>query len=410
MFRSGSICASLLYNYLTAPSGDGGSDKQDAYHQNLLKVKVLGDTFSNYGGILSKISQMVNYTYGIHDSDVYSNCKPINSEKTTEFFENEILEFEDELQSYDTTVFKSGSVGQVHRAVYKDGREIIFKVQYVGLADIFQSDIYVLNTIAKYLFTEVNLNEGMVDVKKQLFEELDYRIEARNQTHLAECWKGDASIRIPKLIPELCNEKMLCMDFVSEGESLSDFLESSSEEEITFIGNQIIKFMFTNLFKHQMIYTDVHYGNFIIENKYILHVLDFGSVNYIDDEIHKCLFRLVKSLYNGDKEVFFQVIEDMGIINQETPLSDESLAYMWNYFNIQLESWITRDTFEFTEDWVTRCMVRDVELMKDWVLPANVVWLNKLCHGFIHVIGKMNFKGNYNTLFADLGVYEIEEK
>jgi predicted unusual protein kinase regulating ubiquinone biosynthesis (AarF/ABC1/UbiB family) len=405
MFRSGSICASLLYNYLTAPSGDSG-DKQDAYHQNILKVKVLGDTFSNYGGILSKISQMVNYTYGIHDSDVYSNCKPINTEKTTEFFENVILEFEDELQSYDTTVFKSGSVGQVHRAVYKDGRDIVFKVQYVGLSEIFQSDIFVLNSIAKYLFTDVNLNEGMADVKKQLFEELDYRIEAKNQVYLTKCWEGDEFIRIPKLIPDLCNEKILCMEFVSVGESLADFLDSScKEEEITNIGNQIIRFMFTNLFKHQIIYTDVHYGNFIVENKSILHVLDFGSVNYIDDNIHKQLFILLKAVYDGDKEVFYQAIEDMGVTDPKTPLSDESLAYMWNYFNVILGPWVTKDTFEFTGEWVDKCGYRDVEIMKDWILPANVVWLNKLCHGFTHVIGKMNFKGNYNSLFSELGVY-----
>jgi predicted unusual protein kinase regulating ubiquinone biosynthesis (AarF/ABC1/UbiB family) len=403
MFRSGSICASLLYNYLTAPSGD--SNKQDAYNQNILKVKVLGDTFSNYGGILSKISQMVNYTYGVHDSDVYSKCQPINPEKTIEFFENEILEFEDELESYDTTVFKSGTVGQIHRAVYKDGREIIFKVQYVGLSDIFKSDIYVLNTIAKYLFTDVNINEGMADIKKQLFEELDYRIEAKNQMHLAECWDGDVSIRIPKLLQELCNEKMLCMEFVSEGESLADFLNTSSPEEITFIGNQIIRFMFTNLFKHHMIYTDVHYGNFIIEKKSILHVLDFGSVNYIDESIHKLLFVLLKALYDGDKEVFYQAIEDMGVTNPDMPLSDESNNYMWKYFNLLLEPWITKDTFEFTNEWVDECSLRDVELMKDWILPANVIWLNKLCHGFTHVIGKMKFRGNYNGLFTDLGVY-----
>lgn len=404
MFRSGSICASLLYNYLTAPSCD--VDKQSAYNQNILKVKVLGDTFSNYGGILTKISQMVNYTYGIHDSDVYSNCKPVNSEMTIEFFENEILEFEDELQSYDLTVFKSGSVGQVHKAIYKDGREIIFKVQYVGLSDVFKSDIYVLNTIAKYLFTEVNLTEGMADVKKQLFEELDYRIEAKNQLYLSECWEGDESIRIPKLIPELCNEKILCMEFVSGGESLPEFMESSSKEEIEFIGNQIVRFMFVNLFKFKLIYTDVHYGNFIVdETKSILHILDFGSINYIDDDIHKLLTILLKAVYDGDKEVFYQVMEDMGVIDQKTPLSDEAVVYMWKYFNIILAPWITRDTFEFTEEWVDKCVLRDVELMKDWILPANIVWLNKLCHGFTHVIGKMNFKGNYNSLFHELGVY-----
>ena len=44
--------------------------------------------------------------------------------------------------------------------------------------------------------------------------------------------------------------------------------------------------------------------------------------------------------------------------------------------------------------------------MKEWVLPSNVIWLNKLCHGFIHILGKMNFRGNSIGLFKELGVYE----
>jgi predicted unusual protein kinase regulating ubiquinone biosynthesis (AarF/ABC1/UbiB family) len=407
MLRSGSICASLLFNYLTTSSVEStGDTKEDIYRQNLLKVKVLGETFSNYGGVLSKISQMVNYSYGIHNSDVYSNCKPINSEKTVTFFLNEILEFEDELISYDSEVFKSGSVGQIHKAVYKDGRNIIFKVQYVGLVDIFESDIYVLDTIAKYLFTDVNVTEGMLDIKKQLYEELDYRIEAKNQLYLRKCWENDAIIKIPNIIPELSNEKILCMEFVEKGESLNEFVDSSTIDEITFIGNQIIRFMFTNLFKHKVIYTDVHYGNFIIEDKSILHVLDFGSVNYIEEDIYNYLFIILKSLFDGNKDAFYKVMEDMGVINSKTkPLSQESYDYMWEYFILILAPWICKEEFQFTEKWVDDCGIRDMELMKDWILPPNVIWLNKLCHGFTHVIGKMNFKGNYIKLFTELNVF-----
>ena len=405
MLRTGSICASLLYKYLTTSSD--AVDKRDAYQKNLLKVKLLGETFANYGGILSKIAQMVSYTYGNHESDVYSDCKPINSEKTTEFFENEILEFEDELLSYDTKIYKSGSVGQVHRAVFKDGRNIIFKVQYVGLTDLFESDMYILDKIAKYLFWETNMCDGMNDIKKQIFEELDYRIEARNQTLIAKYWSGDKDmIGIPNLIPDLCNEKILCMEFIDNCETLSEFLNSSTIEEITYIGNVLIRFMFTNLFKHKLIYTDVHYGNFMVENKTKLHVLDFGSVNYIDDDVHENLFDLLNNVYLRDQDAFFAVMEKMGIILSEKPLSDESKVYMWEYFTLQLSPWIYNDDFLFREEWVDECGIRDIDLMKEWILPSNVIWLNKLCHGFIHILGKMNFRGNSIALFQELGVYK----
>ena len=409
MLRSGSICASLLYKYLTTSSSSEAIDKKDAYQNNLLKVKILGETFSNYGGVLSKISQMVNYTYGNHDSDVYSNCQPINSAKTIEFFENEVLEFEDELLSYNKEVFKSGSVGQVHKAVYKDGRKIIFKVQYVGLTELFDSDIYILDMMAKFLFCDNNITDGMTDIKKQLYEELDYRIEARNQTYIGNCWAEDKDFGIPKLIPDLCNKKILCMEMIPDGESLAEFLNTSTEEDITFIGNLIVKFMFFNLFKYKLIYTDVHYGNFIIENKRKLHVIDFGSVNYIDDGVHENLFDLLTSVYLKDQDFFFAIVKKMGIINDNNPLSSESKTYMWEYFTLQLAPWIFDEDdaeFVFTEKWVDECGVRDIGLMNEWILPANIIWLNKLCHGFIHILAKMNFKGKYITMFKELGVYK----
>jgi hypothetical protein len=47
--------------------------------------------------------------------------------------------------------------------------------------------------------------------------------------------------------------------------------------------------------------------------------------------------------------------------------------------------------------------------MKEWLLPTNIIWLNKLCHGFTHILGKMNYKGNYISLFQELGVYSVNQ-
>ena len=84
---------------------------------------------------------------------------------------------------------------------------------------------------------------------------------------------------------------------------------------------------------------------------------------------------------------------------------------MWEYFNLHLSPWILKEgEFEFNSEWVDACGMRNVDLMNEWVLPPNMVWLNKLCHGFTHIIGKMNFKGNYINLFQELGVYRKQRK
>jgi predicted unusual protein kinase regulating ubiquinone biosynthesis (AarF/ABC1/UbiB family) len=403
MFRSGSICASLLYKYLTTT--DDTVDKSDEYQKNLVKVSVLAETFSSYGGILSKISQMINYAYGIHNTAVYSDCKPINEKKTKEFLESELLEFDDDLSSYSKEIYKSGSVGQVHRAVHRDQREIIIKVQYVGLKEIFDSDTFILDSIAKYLFTDANIKDAMSDIRVQLYEELDYTIEAKNQMYMKEVWdKEGVDIKIPSIVPELCNSKILTMEYISDTESLNHFLDSSSKEDIKVIGDLIIRFMFVNLFKYGLIYTDVHYGNFLIKDKKILYVLDFGSIHYIDKRINSYLGCLMNSIYIEDKDQFYYIMETLGVIPKKG-ISPESRDYMWEYFQLQFRPWTTTETFEFSNDFVDECGLRNVALMNEWVLPAKMIWLNKLCHGFTHIIGKMNFKGNYLDLFRELGVY-----
>ena len=198
------------------------------------------------------------------------------------------------------------------------------------------------------------------------------------------------------------------MEFVKNGQSMTDFMDTATQEEISFVGNNMIRFMFTNLFKHKLIYTDFHYGNFIIEDKKKVHVLDFGSVHYVDETLHKHLFDLLDSIYMDDEDWFFQVVEKMGIIDLDKhDISEESTKYMWDYFRLNMKPWITVDeNFTFTDEWVDQCGVKNMNLMKEWLLPSNVVWLNKFTHGFTHILAKMKVTGNYIDMFRQLGVYD----
>jgi predicted unusual protein kinase regulating ubiquinone biosynthesis (AarF/ABC1/UbiB family) len=415
MIRSGKICASLIYNYLAASftkeegeednddvdSEDGGNGK---YQKDLHKIKVLGETFASYGGVLSKISQMVNYSYGVYDTNVYSNCVLINPEKTKKILESEMLEFDDEILSYDIEVFKSGSVGQVHKAVYKDGTDIVIKVQYHGIDELFDSDLKIVEMIGKFLFYS-SITNAIDEVKKQIKLELDFRNEAKNQIFMGKCWESDPYIKIPRVIESIVGDKIIAMEFIKDGQSLVDFIKSSTQDEIDFFGNQLIRFMFTNLFRHNLIYTDVHYGNFIIQNKTQMVVLDFGNVYYLDEQQQDQLKMLLRSIYIKDKELFYNTMTEMGIISPTVPISDESKEYMWEYFNLNMRPWVSDDVFHFSEKFLDECSSKKVNLLKEWLLPSNIVWLNKLVHGFAHILGTVQVKGCWIPLFKELVVY-----
>ena len=182
MLRSGSICISFLYKYLTSDNEINKEDDVDG-NKNLVKksnkLKCLADTFQSYGGVLAKLSQFLCYEN--QDSSVFSDCKPFSRDDTIKYFKEHYKnypEFFKDVKYIDFEPYKSGSVGQVHKAIYKDDTDIIIKVQYVGLKEQIDSDLFILDKLISYMYSFANLSNAMIDIKTKLNEELDYTLES----------------------------------------------------------------------------------------------------------------------------------------------------------------------------------------------------------------------------------------
>ena len=254
MLRSGSICVNFLYNYLIseATTVNKNEDGGDILIKKATKLKCLSDTFQSYGGVLAKLSQIICLGENDKDNSVFSDCKPFSTEKTTKYIkqlvENETEYFKD-VNNINYNVYKSGSIGQVHKATYKNNRDIIIKVQYVGLKEQVKTDLFILDTLITYLYSFANLTNAISDIKYKIEEELDYTIEYHNQQLMYDNWTDHEYIKIAELIPSISNEKILSMYFI-EGENLNDFIQNSTQEERNNIGMLIVEFVFTNIYKY----------------------------------------------------------------------------------------------------------------------------------------------------------------
>ena len=403
MLRSGSICMNFLYNYLVSEATINSNNEKggDVLIKKATKLKCLSETFQSYGGVLAKLSQIICLGENDKDNSVFSDCKPFSAEKTCKhikkLFENETDFFKD-VKHIDFDVYKSGSVGQVHKAIYKDEKEIIIKVQYVGLKEQVKTDLFILDTIITYLYSFANLTNAISDIKCKIEEELDYTIEYYNQKIMYDTWLEHSSIKIAELIPSISNEKLLSMYFI-QGENLNDFIQNSTQEERNNIGMLMVEFVFTNIYKHNILYSDIHYGNFLIQNKKTLYVMDFGCIHDIDDILLDNLTNLYKAILNDNKDMFYTVVEKMEIIDENIP--SDSKEYMYEYFKSQYQPWLC-DDFEFTSEWVKNNDYKNTDLMKYWNLPSNLVYFNKLPYGMYHILGKMNLKGNFLTFYKKL--------
>ena len=102
------------------------------------------------------------------------------------------------------------------------------------------------------------------------------------------------------------------MNYV-EGISLKTFIEDEkySQEDKNIVGNRIVKFIFENIYKHGILYSDAHYGNFLVKEDLKLCVLDFGCLQDIDDKLLINLRSIHISLRNDDEVLFFKTVKNI---------------------------------------------------------------------------------------------------
>jgi len=397
LVKSGDICMKFLYNYLTTDPSDTNTLTAKAH-----KMKLLADIFASYGGILAKISQILCIEDG--DGTVFSDCKPYSQVKTLVKFKEDYARDKDtffkDVTELDFNIMKSGSIGQVHRAVYK-GEEIVLKVQYVGLEEQFETDLKILKAVSDFLFAFIDNKNMLGEITTKLYEELDYVNERSNQETIYNLWKSNPDFVIPRIIPELCTKTTIASSMLVGAEDMFSFMKTSSQEHKNQIGKLIFKFIYENLFHHNIFYSDIHYGNFLIQNKDKLCVVDFGCISYVDDDFLQNIKDLFWSIYDNDSVAFYKVMKRMGILHDKKKISEKSKLYMFEFFKIQFEP-ITVENFEFTEEWLLKCVHKEVSLAKEWFLPTNCVFLNKINYGLYHVLTKLQLKCNLSETIKNI--------
>ena len=252
MLRAGSIGISYVIN---ACKNVFSSSKDDGdLNHKAKKLKVLKQTLESYGGMLAKISQMLAYSDGA--DSVFSDCKPFSRKKTHEYIKSYIKNNKDVPFTIVPIIFKSGSIGQVYKGEYKN-QNIILKVLYVGLDKQTEDDIKVVNMIGNFMYGNVKMKEALEEIRDKIKEELDFRVECKNHLKMHKIWNNIDYATVPAVYPELCKKNMIVTRFV-DGISLSEFSKIATQEEKNKLGYNLVRFMYTNIYMHKILYSDCH--------------------------------------------------------------------------------------------------------------------------------------------------------
>lgn len=221
--------------------------------------------------------------------------------------------WQDHLEYFEERPFAAASIGQVHLARMKDGREVAMKIQYPGVAKSISSDINNLLTLLSisHALPEGLFPEHLIEVmSRELALECDYIREAKCAKKFQQLLKGHPFFSVPNVVDELSSKHVLTTELVS-GFPL-DKAEDLPQELKNEICEQILILCLRELFEFRYMQTDPNWSNFFFDPQtHKVALLDFGATRGFDASFTDTYIEIIKAAADRNREGVLQRSIDM---------------------------------------------------------------------------------------------------
>jgi predicted unusual protein kinase regulating ubiquinone biosynthesis (AarF/ABC1/UbiB family) len=208
--------------------------------------------------------------------------------------------------SFDAEPIAAASLGQVHRASLRDGRQVAVKVQRPNIREGLAVDLATMEDIAEFLDRhtttgrQFNFVQIVAEFRRTLAQELDYRREANNLVHLANNLASFRRIVIPRPIDDYSSARVLTMEFVS-GRKITAITPLMRQD---FDGLTLARDLF-RAYLHQIIvdgffHADPHPGNVFLTEDGRIALLDLGMVSRLSPSRQDQLLKLLLAVSDGN--------------------------------------------------------------------------------------------------------------
>jgi predicted unusual protein kinase regulating ubiquinone biosynthesis (AarF/ABC1/UbiB family) len=237
----------------------------------------------------------------------------------------------DAFDSFEHEAARAASLGQVHRAIGRDGAPLACKLQYPDMASVVEADLRQLRIIfAIYERYDKAISTGEIhkEISARLREELDYAREARHMRLYGHMLHDEAGVHVPDLVPDLSTDRLLTMGWL-EGEPLLDFAEAHPEMRDTVAYN-MFRAWYVPFYEYAVIHGDPHLGNYTARPDGAVNLLDFGCIRVFPPTFVGGVIDLYHALEDDDETLAVHAYETWGFRDLSTEIIE--VLNLWARF------------------------------------------------------------------------------
>jgi len=233
---------------------------------------------------------------------------------------------EEYFQSIDEEPMASASIGQVFRAVLKNGEKVVLKVRRDNIDNVVETDLIIMKDMAKFLekydvnAKNINLLYIVESFENMLKKELSLINERKNMERFENNFKENEHIHVPVVYKELSNNRILCMEFI-EGIKITDKekLEEAgfNPKEIASLG---LELYIKQVMKYGFFHADPHPGNIFLGKDGKVIFIDFGAMGTLYPYEIELLEELTLNFLQKDVKKMIATIKELAL---DYNISDE---------------------------------------------------------------------------------------
>ncbi len=341
-------------------------------------------------------------------ASLYTDVPPMAPSLAAAVIEDELGEAPERLfLDWEPRPTAAASIGQVHRAVLRDGRVVAVKVQYPGAADAVTSDLANAELLYKaFSFLALRGLDAVAvvdELRQRMGDELDYRVEAAAQQAFADRYRGHPFVDIPAVVPEYSSERVLVSEWV-EGLDFDEFAAQATPAARQLAAEAMFRFVQGSIHEHHRFNGDPHPGNYRFTLDGAVTFLDFGLVKVLSDAEWSALMPVMDPLLAADALGTTDALVSAGFLPPDHGLDPVAV---FRYVSSPYIPFLT-ETFAFERSWAAETLAGlldprgpDADVMKRLDLPAGFVILDRVVWAMSAVLGRLGAEGPWRGILAE---------